>query len=189
MSNREIRTKKDTETVRSILSFRSRWEIWTRLRNAFESGESTGFGFDFERPALKSFHRFQGRDSSSEYRQVKLIWLQNEFWLQIERSNVESGVVVKIARFFTISPRFFHFPLRISKTAFKFKYSIRFQLVFHSSKRVRQNDGAKKCTSSEARYVELQRKESIVELLLLRGGVWAQQLAAHNVSSHSRCSF
>lgn len=40
-----------------------------------------------------------------------------------------------------------------------------------------QNDRAQaskaKCTSSK--YVELQGKESIVELLLLRGGVWAQR--------------
>lgn len=81
-------------------------------------------------------------------------------------------------RFFTISPRFFHFLL-----AFKSRLDLNIQLVFNyffivqRSERVRakwSSAGKQSEMYASSKYVESQRKESIVELLLLRGGVWAQ---------------
>lgn len=93
--------------------------------------------------------------------------------------NLESGVKKKNdKRFFTISPRFFHFLL-----AFKSRLDLNIQLVFNyffivqRSERVRakwSSAGKQSEMYASSKYVESQRKESIVELLLLRGGVWAQ---------------
>lgn len=151
---------------------------------------------DFERPTLKSSHyRFQDRDSPDEYGWdtirgwvAKLI-CAHQVCARIDRA-ISKAVPVKNRRFFTISPRFFHFLL-----AFKPRLNLNIQLAFNyffivqRSKRVR----AKWSSAGKQSKVYEQQIRGIAgeridrgTFTFTRGSVGTTQPAAHNVSSHSR---